>query len=138
MACRVRVEIKRGDRRVEAVALVNSGFETDEPDIVIPVNVARNLGLWPPSGSDVAMLDTGGGETVNPYYRECANLRLLLEDREAPVVRVNVIVNPYVDEVVISDYVSSVLGIVLLDLREGLWRLRDDPPGTVRRSARRP
>ena len=133
MVCRVRVRI-RVDRLVEETsALVSSGFESDAADIVIPIDLAKKLGLWPPKGSDTALLDTGGGEVSSPYYRECADLILLLDDREPKEVRVNIIVNPYVDEVALSDYVASELGIILLDLKRGEWRLKDDPPDKVRR-----
>jgi hypothetical protein len=50
------------------------------------------------------------------------------------VVNVNVIVNPYIDEVAISDYVASELELMLLDFKKGLWRLADDPPQTLRKS----
>ncbi|MEM1546671.1 MAG: hypothetical protein QXP91_09445 [Candidatus Methanomethylicia archaeon] len=46
----------------------------------------------------------------------------------------SIIVNPYIDEIVISDYVASELGIILLDFRKGLWRLRDAPLEKVRES----
>ena len=133
----MRVRIKRGDRVVEAAALVNSGFETDEPDIAVPLGLAKELGLWPPSSALTAILDTGGGEIASPYYRACAELELVLGDREPKRVVVNVVINPHIDEIAISDYVASELGIVLLDLKKGLWRLRDDPPGRVRESASR-
>jgi len=133
MVCRVKVRIRVGQLVEETSALVNSGFESDAADIVIPIDLAKKLGLWPPKGSDTALLDTGGGEVSSPYYRECADLILLLDDREPKEVRVNIIVNPYVDEVALSDYVASELGIILLDLKRGEWRLKDDPPDKVRR-----
>lgn len=43
--CRVRVRLRVGDRVFEGRALLNSGFETDASDIVIPVDVAKELGL---------------------------------------------------------------------------------------------
>jgi hypothetical protein len=49
-------------------------------------------------------------------------------------VNVNIIVSPYVDEVIISDYVASELGVMLLDFKKGLWRLADDDPQTLRLS----
>ena len=134
MACRVKVRVRVGGLVVEEAALLNSGFESDEPDIVVPVEVAKLLGLWPPRSASTAILETGGGETANPYYRACAELELVLEDRESRKLRVNVIVNPHVDEVVVSDYVAGELGIVLLDFKRGLWRLNDDPPLKVRKS----
>lgn len=71
MACRVRVRLRRGSRCVETSALVNSGFESDEPDVVVPVEVARALGLWPPPDDvELAELGTGGGDLAAPYYRK--------------------------------------------------------------------
>jgi len=61
-------------------------------------------------------------------------LELVLPDRKSKVVNVNVIVNPYIDEVAISDYVASELELMLLDFKKGLWRLADDPPQTLRKS----
>ena len=45
MACRVRVRLRRDDRTIETSAILNSGFETDSPDIIIPVELAKRLGL---------------------------------------------------------------------------------------------
>jgi hypothetical protein len=59
---------------------------------------------------------------------------LVLPDREPKAVRVNVIVNPHIDEVAMSDYVASELGVIFTDFKKGLWRLADDPLQTLRRS----
>jgi hypothetical protein len=134
VACRVKVRLKVGGRVFEGAAILNSGFETDSPDIAIPVHVARELGLWPPTTRTLAALETGGGDVLLPYYESCATLELVLPDREPKAVRVNVIVDPHIDEVAISDYVASELGVMLIDFKKGLWRLADDPPETVRRS----
>jgi hypothetical protein len=132
VACRVRVRLRVGDRVFEGRALLNSGFETDAPDIVIPVDVAKELGLWPPKTATIALLETGGGEVSLPCYTSHGILELVLPGRSSKAVNVNIIVNPHVDEIVISDYVASELGIILLDFKKGLWRLTDDPPQTVR------
>jgi len=131
----VRVRIRVGKNVIDTVALINSGFETDAPDIAIPVNIAKELGLWPPRATTSAILDTGGGEVINPYYVNIADLELILEDRESKRIRVNIVINPYIDEIAISDYVASELGIILLDIKKGLWRLIDDLPDKVRSSA---
>lgn len=47
MVCRVRIRIRHNNNIVETSALVNSGFENDAPDIVIPIEVTKRLGLWP-------------------------------------------------------------------------------------------
>ena len=48
---------------------------------------------------------------------------------------INVIVNSHVHEVLLSDYVAGVLGIILLDLKRGLWRLNDDFLNEIRETA---
>jgi len=136
MACRVRVRLVKGNKEIETSALVNSGFETDAPDIVIPVELAKRLGLWPPEEVAFALLDTGGGELSAPYYESSIEMELVLDDREPRSVLVNVIVNPHVHEVLLSDFVASALGITLLDIKRGLWRLIDDPQGKVRETAK--
>jgi hypothetical protein len=44
MGVRVKVRIKHGDASLD---LVNTGYETDVPEILAPVNVAERLGLLP-------------------------------------------------------------------------------------------
>ena len=67
LTCRVKVRLITKDRVVEEVALVNSGFEADSPDIVVPLSTAKELGLWPPKTSTIATIETGGEITL-PYY----------------------------------------------------------------------
>lgn len=39
---------------------------------------------------------------------------------------VNDLVNPYIDEVSIGDFLAGELGIAILDAKRGLWRFRDE------------
>jgi hypothetical protein len=48
VATRVRIKIKIGKNEIETPRLVNTGFETTAPDIVLPLEAAKTLGLWPP------------------------------------------------------------------------------------------
>jgi len=121
MAGRVRVRLRREDKFVETSALLNSGFETDSPDVVIPVGVAKALGVWPPRLGALVSMETGGSEIEVYLIEGGAHLELMLEDRRVEPVLVNLIVNPAVHEVIIGDYVASMLGIVLLDFKRGLW-----------------
>jgi predicted aspartyl protease len=43
MGVRVRVRMKYGDASLDLVALVNTGYETDVPEILVPVSVADKL-----------------------------------------------------------------------------------------------
>ena len=47
MAVRVRVKIMvpDTDKEITSTALLNSGFETEAPQIILPVAVAERLGL---------------------------------------------------------------------------------------------
>mgnify|MGYP000701642243 CR=1 FL=1 len=45
MVVRVKLKIKSKKGEVITKALINSGYESEEPEILVPVNIARNLGL---------------------------------------------------------------------------------------------
>ena len=47
MAIRLKLKLERGNKAVEVIALVNSGYETLEPEILLPENHAKNLGIYP-------------------------------------------------------------------------------------------
>jgi len=136
MVGRVKVRLVRNNKAIETSALLNSGFETDAPDIAIPLELAKRLNLWPPEESLTTVLDTGGGEVSLPYYEAALEMELILDDRENKKVLVNVIVDPHIHEVLISDHLASLLGIILLDFKRGLWRLSDDPHEKVRLSCK--
>jgi len=48
MAVRVKLRLRRGEASMKVIALVNSGYEADSPRLLVPVNLAKELGLWPP------------------------------------------------------------------------------------------
>jgi len=58
MAARVRVRLSRWKRRVETSALLNSGFETDSSDVVVPAGVAKTLGVWSPKAGALISIET--------------------------------------------------------------------------------
>ncbi len=126
MAMRVRVRLRSGSRDVVTSAVINTGFKTDTPNIAIPTPLARMLGLWPLSGGELISLETGGGETEAYLVNNALSLSLELEDRVVGPIMVNAIINPNISEVLISDYVTTQLGIVILNAKEGLWRLMDE------------
>ncbi len=45
MGVRVRLRIGIGDSSVITSALINSGFESDEPELIIPPSLAEVLGI---------------------------------------------------------------------------------------------
>jgi len=137
MGVRVRVRITCRDMSSETVALLNSGFESSEPDIAVPTAVARDLGLWPPQSFELETVSTAGGD-VQVFYigNEPCTIELLDEHgRPLDSARCKIIIDPHLDETLLSDYIIDELGITVISFRRGLWRHRSDPPDTVRHSA---
>jgi hypothetical protein len=61
MGVRVRVRVRYGSASLDLVALVNTGYETDVPELLVPVGVAMGLDLWPKLPDDTAV------ETYRPH-----------------------------------------------------------------------
>jgi predicted aspartyl protease len=122
---RVKVRIKYGGRSVDLIALVNTGYETDVPEILIPVDIAEKLGLWPklPDNTLVETYKTASG-LMKVYRVGGANISLLIDDVEVRSTETYVVISEYTDEALISDQLTSRLDIVIEDPAKGLWRLR--------------
>jgi hypothetical protein len=98
MGVRVRVSIKYGDAALDLVALVNTGYETDVPEILIPDFVAEKIGIFPrlPDGTIVETYKTAAG-LMKAYRVDGASTALLIEGTEAREVGTYV-VSEYADE----------------------------------------
>ncbi|MBS7651993.1 MAG: hypothetical protein QW638_03875 [Candidatus Bathyarchaeia archaeon] len=137
MAVRVKLRIRAKGSGGEAVspALVNSGFETEKPQLLIPVGLARVLGLWPPPiTSLIAELGTAGGPVRNYLVPNALEVSILTEERTTEPVECDAIISHIEEEVLINDKLSDELKIVMLKPGAGIWRFTDDPEGLSRRS----
>lgn len=129
MPLRVRIEIRsrHGSSKLEAIALVNTGFTSETPDLAIPVAIAEKLGLWPPPGEALSItLETGGGVVESYVVPQAVVVKIVTEDRCSREIVANTIVNPYLEEVLISDCLAEELGIQILYPRRGLWKFVDE------------
>ena len=137
MAVRVRLRIKSrlSGSEVETSALVNTGFETETPQLLIPMALARRLGIFPPP-PDVALVEfgTAGGPVRNYVIREALEVSVLAADREVGPVVCDAVISSLEEEVLINDKLGEALGLVLLALGSGRWRFADDPYDVVRNS----
>ena len=134
MAVRVRLRVRAGSREITTVALVNSGFETEVPQLMIPVALARALGLWPPPPeARFVVLGTAGGPVRKYLIPQALEVSAVEEDREVGPVPCDAIVSPIEEEVLINDKLGGASGIVILDLGTGKWRFKDEE-GVSRRS----
>ena len=138
MAVRVKLRILRNDKSVDVIALVNSGYEADSPQILIPVFTARDLGLWPPPLEALEdIFETAGGPLRVWVVRGGGIVKVLTEDIESKEVIVDIVISPLADEPLISDKLAGVLEIAVEDFAEGLWRFRWEPKEKLRRSVRK-
>jgi len=124
---RVRVRVSYGNEFVDLVALVNTGYETDVPEILIPVNVAEKLNLWPrlPENTVVETYKTASG-LMRVYRIPGARVSLIVNGVERKITESYVVISEYVDEALISDQLASALSIVIEDPAKGLWRLKEE------------
>lgn len=137
MAIRLKLKLKRGDRSLEVIALVNSGYETLEPEILVPSSIAEELDLLPslPSGSMVKEYVLADGTTTKLIrIPRALEVSVVEEERVVDSVEVSVVISDKAEEVLISDKLAGRLGIVALDFAEGYWCFRDELGKKVRRS----
>jgi hypothetical protein len=127
MGVRVRIKVKYGSTSLDLVALVNTGYETDVPELLVPVSVAGSLGLWPklPDNTIVETYRTASG-LMRVYRVGGARVSLLVGGSEEKSVKAYIVISEYTDEALISDQLASELGIVIEDPAKGLWRLRGE------------
>lgn len=138
MAVRVRLRLSREDKVIDAVALVNSGYEADSPQLMVPIEVARGLGLWPPPPSArEEVFETAGGPLRVWVLRRSATVQALAGDVTSRIVEVDVVVSPLADEPLISDMLAGELEIAVEDFAKGLWRFRWEPAERLRASEKR-
>lgn len=137
MAVRVRVRIRNPAKNSEIVTrvLVNGGAESDEPIVAITPREAEALGI------ELDRLEIVEVELASGYAHSYITGDLypveLLDDEGNVLSRINarLAIDPYLTEPLITDATIDELGIVVISFKRGLWRHRDDPPDTVRRSA---
>lgn len=128
MAVRVRLRVRSttSGREVSSSALVNSGFEAETPQLLVPRSLAATLGFWPPP-PEAQLVDVGtaGGPVRNYLVPNAAEALIEASDRIVGPVRCDVMISSLEYEILISDRLGGELGIVILDLR-GRWRFSDE------------
>ncbi|WP_243668595.1 hypothetical protein [Vulcanisaeta sp. JCM 16161] len=135
MRIRVRLRTREGREEV-TIALVNSGFESDTPQILLPMNLARRLELWDKVLVEgrIQLFGTVAGPTRLYILPSSIYVSILEDDYETPPVLSDAVISDVEREVLISDYLTGSLGIIVEDFRNGIWRISGDPNGKARRS----
>ena len=123
-AVRLRLRIRVNERSLEVIALLNSGYEVPTPQLLIPIDVARALDLWPPEGAREVVLETAGGPLRAWFYPRKAFVKVVAGDAESREVLTDIVVSPIGDEPLISDMLAEELEIAVESFGRGLWRFR--------------
>ncbi|WP_143701302.1 hypothetical protein [Vulcanisaeta thermophila] len=133
---RVRLRIVHRNNNVITTSLVNTGFEADTPQLLIPINLARKLNLWERAINEgvIQTYGTVGGPVRLYAVPRSIEVSVVEDDLETRPVTADALISEIEREVLISDYLAGLLGIIIEDAREGLWRLRDDKGNKLRRT----
>jgi hypothetical protein len=125
MAVRIKVRIKSNKKEIETVALINSGFETEEPEIALPKNLAQRLGLWPtfPEGTTIEKYEVAGGEKFDFYFIKHGVVVETIPKGRATLTNAVIMGER---EVLIGDKLASAQRIVMVDIGKGLWRFKGE------------
>ncbi len=135
MVVRVPIRVRIGDKVLETIALANSGYEAETPQLLLPLEAAKKLGLWPPtSEASESVFETAGGPLTVWIYPRIAIVQVVENNETSPRVVADIVISPLADEALLSDALISELGIVLEDVKRGLWRFRWEPIDKLHRS----
>ena len=123
----MKIRVRCKDTEVQTSALLNSGFEAETPQLLIPRPLAVKLGLWPPPPeAQLVEVGTAGGPVRNYLIPSAADVLLDAGDRVVGPVKCDVMISSLEYEVLVSDALISAFNIVMLDVKWGKWRLSDE------------
>ena len=136
MGVRVRLRIKCGDKVVEGTALVNTGYETTRPQLLVPYRFLKVNGIeFEDLGSPLTVeYETAGGVVALNVYRDVCQVSIITDHEITESVVTDMVVSPIEKEILISDTLAEELGIIILNPGKGYWRLRSDPLDKIRES----
>ncbi|MDT7895226.1 MAG: hypothetical protein RQ855_03400 [Desulfurococcales archaeon] len=135
MAVRVRVRIARNGKEIVASALANSGYESETPQVLLPIEAAEILSLWPPEKNlEETVFDTAGGPLRVWVASRVVKVKVVVEDIDMSFVEADAVISPIADEILLSDKMISELNIALEDPGRGYWRFTWEGKEVKRRS----
>ncbi len=126
MAVRVKVRIALGGHSVQVVAIANTGFETDDAQLLLPVAIGKHLRGTRASKATPIRYATAGGMGLSLVPIGIGSVRALVPDRQTPAVDARILVSQDETEIVMNDVLVEALGLVLLKPGHGIWRFLDD------------
>lgn len=138
MVVKVKLRLSTDTKSIDVIAIANSGFESDDVEIIVPVSVAKSLGFYPelPEGTVIEYYEAAGRRRFKTYRLKKGLVKayVVTEDRIVGPIDIVLTVVPREKDVLISDKALDAFGIVLIKPGEGIWKFIDDKPEVFRRS----
>ncbi|MGB9730107.1 MAG: hypothetical protein ACP5GU_08345 [Thermoprotei archaeon] len=132
---KIRIEVRNLKKVIESSALVNTGFETERPQLLVPRKLAELLGLWPPPReAEVTVLGTAGGPSRMYLIKDGLNVSILVDGIAKNETISDILISDIEEEVLINDKLGEELGIIIEKMASGEWRLSTDSPSTRRKT----
>lgn len=129
MTIRVGVRLRSASgAELRTFAIVNTAFESDVPELIIPERAAEELGLYPklPAGTEVWDFKVVGGTAKGYRIGGAVKVWAETEDKKTGPCDVVVSIIPREDEILLSDKLIDALEIEPVRPGEGLWRFRGE------------
>lgn len=130
----MRIKLNRNNKEIETNALANSGYESETPQILVPIKLAEELGLWPPTiNLEESVFESAGGPLRVWIASKSIKVKVVA-DIETTWVEADLVISPLADEVLLSDKMISELKIALEDPGRGYWRFTWESKEKIRKS----
>ena len=109
---------------MESVGLLNSGFESEAPGILVPHEVATRLGFLPtlPAGASLRDFETAGGSVRMYLLTQAVRVRVICDDKQSDPASCDLTISEVEREVILSDTLIDALSISLESPGSGHWK----------------
>lgn len=106
----VRIKLKIASLKAgsssEVNSLLHTGFESEEPEVVVPARVAEKLGFWPELPEDAVSEEyeaAGGGRLTMYYLGNAIEVQAITEDKVSKPIKCALVISEQEREVLLSD-----------------------------------
>jgi len=125
---RIKINSLKGKPPLEVSSLLNTGFGTEEPEVLVPVKVAEKLSFWPelPEGAMVKAYETAGGIARMYRISKAIEIQAATGDKISEPVKCSLVISEIENEVLLSDRIIEELNIIIESPAKGLWKFKDD------------
>ncbi len=136
MAVRVKMKLisVKNKSAIEVNSVLNTAFESEGPEVLVPLKVAEELSFWPmlPEGAIVKAFETTGGIVRMYYITDAVETQVITQDKLSKPAKCALVISEIEREVLVSDRAIDELDIVIESPGKGLWRFRNE--GKIRSS----